>query len=98
MPSTIQVGGPVGPFLDPATNQAVHGRVWGTCTFDLAPGANAAVAQQQIGPGIQSAVSNVLLQKLSSGQISLVQVGNALPHFLPEIVSAAGLGGLGVQI
>ncbi len=98
MPSTIQVGGPVGPLLDPKTNQPVHGKVWGTCAFEVAPGVDPALAQSRIAPQVLSAVTSVYAQKLSEGHISIVQVRNALPHFMPEIVGATGLQGLGVQI
>ena len=98
MASTIQVGGPVGPFFDQATGQSVGGRVWGTCAFELAPGADPNMAQSQLSPNLMSAVSNVLLQKVMSNQVPLAAVPGAFRQFFPEIAAAAGMQGLGVHI
>ncbi len=98
MPSTIQVGGPVGPFVDPATGQQVGAKAWGTCTFDVAPGADPAAAQARVGPQLLQAVTQVLHQKIATGQVPVAQLQAALPHFFGEIVGASGLQGQGVYV
>jgi hypothetical protein len=94
--NTGQVGGRIGPFIDPATNQQVSGRVWGTFTFQASMDPN--TAMQTVQSVLPGAVNAVLQQKLAAGQVALPTMQTSLPHFYAEIIAETGAAQHGVQI
>jgi hypothetical protein len=90
-----QVGGSIGPFLDPATGQQVTGTLQGTFAFQYGGDPNAVM--QQLQAGLLRATTMVLQQKLASNQVALPTMAPSMPSFLPEIVAQSGAASLGVQ-
>lgn len=93
---TAQFGGAIGPFVDPATGRSVNGTASGTYGF-LAQGDPNAVAPQ-LQAQLLSALTRVIAQKLAQNQVAIPTVQASLPHFMPEIIAAAGAHQVGAQI
>ena len=91
-----QVGGNIGPFLDPASQQQVYGTLHGNFTFTY--GGDPNVVMQQLQAGILRAVTVVLQQKLAANQVALPTMAMSMPSFVPEIIAQSGAQSLGVQI
>ena len=93
---TGQVGGSVGPFLDPASGQQVTGTANGSYAFEYAGDPNAVL--QHLQAGILRAATAVIQQKLAANQVALPTLSHSMPHFVPEIVAQSGAQQMGVQI
>ena len=81
-----QFGGPIGPFVDPATQQHVNGKLWGTVTFTTQgdPGQ----ATQWLQSAVMNAAKQVIEQKLSTNQVALQTLPGSLPYYSAEIIQA----------
>jgi hypothetical protein len=90
------VGGAVGPFVDPATGQPVPARFFGSVGFEYNGNPEALVPL--LKNRIQMAVSNVLAEKLASGQVALGTLQQSAPHFIAEIVAQSGVQAMGVRV
>lgn len=93
---TGQVGGNIGPFLDPASQQQVHGSLQGTFTFEYGGDPNAVM--QQLQAGILRGTTVVLQQKLAANQVAIPTMAMSMPSFVPEIIAQSGAQALGVQV
>jgi hypothetical protein len=93
---SIQVGGQIGPFVDPATGQSVPCRFFCSVTFTAQgdPTALASLLQSRV----VMAANNVIGQKLSSGQVALPTLQQSVPYYVDEIIAAAGTAQMGIQI
>lgn len=93
---TSQLVGNIGPFLDPASGQQVHGTLQGNFTFVCNGDPNAVV--QHLQAGILRATTTVLQQKLAANQVALPTMAMSMPSFVPEIIAQSGAQSMGVQI
>ena len=93
---TAQLGGPIGPLLDPATGQRVQASVSGTFGYQTAGDPNVVVPQLQAA--LLQAASRVIQQKLSTNQVALPTLAQSLPHYLQEIMQETGAHELGAQV
>lgn len=97
MQGSGQLGGPIGPFRDPATGQMVNGTVYGNFTF-VTQGADPASVQQEVQARLMHGIKDVLGQKLAQNQIAIPTISHSLPALLPEIIASSGVAQLGVTI
>jgi hypothetical protein len=98
MANTVQLGGPLGPLLDPTNGQQVPGKIWGTCTYDVAPGVDPRSVEDHLRAQLLQAANAVIAHKLATNQIALPTLAPSLPHLLQEIVAQAGLDRLGARV
>lgn len=91
-----QLGGRIGPFVDPATGQSVNGTVHGTFTYVVQGDPNAAVAWLQ--SALLSALKQVIGEKLAQNQVAIPTLETSLPHFMGEIIAASRAEAVGAQI
>lgn len=91
-----QLGGPIGPLLDPATNQSLPASVQGVFTFEASGDPNAVLPQLQAG--LLRATGAVIQQKLSANQVALPTLAQSLPYFVQEIIAQSGAAQLGVRV
>lgn len=98
MPSmhTLQLGGPLGSFTDPATQQLVSPSAFGTVTFQY--GGDPAAVGDQLRGALMNAAKQVVGEKLAQNQVALQTLGMSMPHFVPEIIARSGVAQWGVQI
>ncbi|MBX3125650.1 MAG: hypothetical protein KF718_03000 [Polyangiaceae bacterium] len=93
---TGQLGGRIGPMMDPATRQQVTGALAGTFTFQCAGDPSGVLPQLQ-GRLLQT-VSRLLDQKLSSQQVAVQTMPGSLPYYSQEIIAQCNTQDLGVTI
>lgn len=91
-----QLGGNIGPFRDPTSGQSVTGTVAGSFTFAGPGDPNAMLPQVQAA--LLGAITQVIGQKLSSGQVAIPTIAGSVPYFVNEILAAAAPAAPGVQI
>lgn len=92
---TAQLGGPIGPLLDPATGQSLQANVQGSFTYSPAGDASA-VARLQAA--LLHATQQVVADKLARNQIAIPTLAHSLPHLTAEIIHASGAAAMGVQV
>lgn len=95
MAITLQLGGPLGSFLDPATQQQIGVNVFGSCVLDVAPDVDAATVDAHRNR-IFGVLRNVIGEKLARNQIALPTLAASMPHLIPEIVAACAAQSLGL--
>jgi hypothetical protein len=93
---TAQLGGVLGAFIDPATQQPVSPRVFGTMTYQY--GGDPAAVAGQLQAAVLNAAKQVVGQKLVQNQVALQTLAMSMPHFVPEIIASSGVAQWGVQI
>jgi hypothetical protein len=98
MANTVQLGGPLGGLVDPTNGQQVQGQVWGTCTYDVAPGVDPRSVEENVKAQLLQAAKDVIAHKLATNQVALPTLAQSMPHFLQEIVAQAGLDRLGARV
>ncbi len=91
-----QLGGPIGPLLDPATQQQLPATVQGTFSFQTSGDPNAVLPQLQAA--LLSATARVLQQKLNANQVAIPTLAQSLPYFVQEIIAQSGAAQMGVQV
>jgi hypothetical protein len=91
-----QLGGPIGPLVDPATGQQTPAQVQGRFVFVY--NGNPAQVQQQLGAMLLDATNRVIAQKLAQNQVALPTLAQSLPHFVQEIIAQSGAQQVGAQI
>jgi hypothetical protein len=93
---TLQLGGSLGSFTDPATQQLVSPSAFGTVTFQY--GGDPAAVGDQLRVALMNAAKQVVSEKLAQNQVALQTLGISMPHFVPEIIARSGAAQWGVQI
>lgn len=93
---TAKIGGVLGAFIDPATQQRVSPRVFGTMTYQY--GGDPAAVAGQLQAAVLNAAKQVVGQKLVQNQVALQTLAMSMPHFVPEIIASSGVAQWGVQI
>jgi len=90
------LGGRIGPFLDPASQQQVQGQVQGRFSFQTQADPNAVLPQ--LRARLLHGINSVLGQKLAQNQVAIPTIPHSLPHFIPEIIAASGAQAHGVNV
>lgn len=91
-----QIGGNIGPFVDPAMGGQVRGRLTGTFTFNAAGDVSAALPQVQAR--LMQTINHILGQKLASYQVAVQTMPGSLPYYTQEILSQCQTQDLGVVV
>jgi hypothetical protein len=94
--ATGQLGGNIGPFIDPTSRQQVQGRVAGTFEYQAQGDPNAVLPQLQAA--LLQAISQVISQKLASNQVAIPTIAGSVPYFSQEIIQASNAAQFGAQV
>jgi len=93
---TGQLGGPLGPFTDPATQQQVPAQMQGQFQFQFSGPPEVVMGQLQAM--LLDATNRVIGEKLAQNQVAIPTLAQSLPHFTQEIIARSNAQSLGVQV
>ncbi len=95
---TVQIAGPVGPFLDSVQQRDVPVDLVATCEF-TANGGDPMQAQQLVQAQLLRAIREVVGRKMGSRELTFRHLGTGdVAAVVPEIISASGLAGNGIMV
>jgi hypothetical protein len=98
---TVQIAGPIGPFLDNAQARQVEVIVMATCEYAPSnPAADRAQLDQHVQMQLLRAIRDVIGRKMQSRDLTFRHLGTGdVAAVVPEIIAASGLqqNGVGIQ-
>jgi hypothetical protein len=97
---TVQIAGPIGPFLDNVQARQVEVVVMATCEYAPSnPGANRAQLDQHVQMQLLRAIREVIGRKMQSSDLTFRHLGTGdVAAVVPEIIAASGLQQYGIGI
>jgi hypothetical protein len=100
LPMAVQIGGPVGPFLDNVQQRQVPVTLMATCEYmPSGPVSDRAQLDQHVQAQMYRAIRDVVGQKMASGQLTFRHLGTGdMAAVIPEIVAMSGLEQQGLRV
>jgi hypothetical protein len=97
---TVQIAGPIGPFLDNVQSRQVPVDVMATCEYaPSGPVANPAQLDQHVQAELLRAIRDVIGRKMQSRDLTFRHLGTGdIAAVVPEIIAASGLQQSGIGV
>ena len=97
---TVQIGGPIGPFLDNVQQRQVPVMVMATCDYmSNGPAADPAQLDQHVQMQILRAIRDVVGRKMETRELTFRPLGTGdVAAVVPELVAASGLEQNGIRV
>ena len=97
---TVQLGGPIGPFLDNVQQRQVPVVVQGTCEYQSnGPAADPSQIDQHVQMQLLRAIRDVTARKMANGELTFRHLGTGdVAAIIPEIVAMSGLEQQGIRV
>ncbi len=96
---SVQIAGPIGPFLDSVQQRQVPAEV--VATFDFTPSgpvADAAALEQRVQAQVLRAVREVTAARMAAGTLEFRNLSEGADLIIPDVVAASGLAQEGVRV
>ena len=91
---TVQVAGPIGPFLDSVQQRQVECEVVATC--EVAPPGPASEQQAQVE--LLRAIRELTAAKMASNTLQFKDLSEGADRLVPEVIAASGLAQRGIRV
>ena len=91
---TVQVAGPIGPFLDSVQQRQVECEVVATC--EVSPPGPASEQRAQVE--LLRVIRELTASKMASGTLQFKDLSEGADRLVPEVIAASGLAQQGIRV